>query len=197
MTSILVKALGDLLQVKLHNDISGKDEWYKENQPKAWQQAREALSLYSQSEGKTKEEILDGLNITTPLNELEGQEIYSREEVLAAMEEYTQQFQSKENEGKQAGVFVKASERMPEYNKLVNGKLNGRPALVKNSNLAKGYMTANGNLERIVFIEWLDESIESGERGEVERLKGEIERLKEKIEILEIGNKRVDINSPF
>ncbi len=60
-----------------------------------------------------------------------------------------------------AGIWVKASERLPEHKKQVNGRLQGRPAIVSNSKLVDGYVTANGNLEPVNLVEWLDESVAS------------------------------------
>lgn len=57
----------------------------------------------------------------------------------------------------QKPIWVKASERLPEVKKQVNGKLKGNPAIIYNNKLVDGYITANGNLERIEDIEWLDE----------------------------------------
>lgn len=51
---------------------------------------------------------------------------------------------------------IKVSERLPEYNKEVNGILQGKAALVKNTKLVKGYVTANGNLEPENLVEWLE-----------------------------------------
>jgi hypothetical protein len=57
-----------------------------------------------------------------------------------------------------AGVWVSCVDRLPEKMKQVNGRLNGRPAIVCNSRLVDGFVTANGNLERCKDVEWLDES---------------------------------------
>lgn len=38
-----VKALHFLVEVKEHKDKYGKDEWYNDAQPMAWEQARKAL----------------------------------------------------------------------------------------------------------------------------------------------------------
>jgi hypothetical protein len=54
--------------------------------------------------------------------------------------------------------WIEASERLPELRKQVYGKLQGRLVIVENSNLVEGYITANGNLEPVNLIEWLDES---------------------------------------
>lgn len=53
--------------------------------------------------------------------------------------------------------WVKANERLPEKGKYLNGKLQGRPVIVCNSNLVEGYITANGNLEPVNLVEWLEE----------------------------------------
>lgn len=55
--------------------------------------------------------------------------------------------------------FVKCTEGLPPYNKPICGKLKGRPAIVTNSKLVEGFVSANGNLERIEDVEWLDESL--------------------------------------
>jgi len=39
----LKKALLFLIEVKDHKDANGKDDWYKDAQPMAWEQARKAL----------------------------------------------------------------------------------------------------------------------------------------------------------
>jgi len=39
------KALYFLVEVKDHKDAHGKDEWYNDAQPMAWEQARVALGL--------------------------------------------------------------------------------------------------------------------------------------------------------
>ncbi len=69
-----------------------------------------------------------------------------------------QNFQKFQSEQKPSGVWVKASERLPEKGKIYNGKLNGKPAIVWESKLLDGYVTANGNIERVTDVEWLDES---------------------------------------
>lgn len=38
------KVLKKLVHLKDHKDLFGKDEWYKENQPKAWEEARKAIA---------------------------------------------------------------------------------------------------------------------------------------------------------
>jgi len=89
------------------------------------------------------------------------------------------------NEGKQAGVMAKHIEMMKTALLIVT-ELGEEQA-------ASAIQSCIDNAELLLY----EQPTESGERGEVERLKGEIERLKDKIEILEVGNKRVDINSPF
>lgn len=41
----LEKAIEFLLEVKAHKDEYGKDKWYKDAQPIAWQQAKDALKI--------------------------------------------------------------------------------------------------------------------------------------------------------
>lgn len=41
----LEKALEFLIEVKEHKDKYGKDEWYNDAQPMAWEQARTALKI--------------------------------------------------------------------------------------------------------------------------------------------------------
>lgn len=62
--------------------------------------------------------------------------------------------------------WVKASERLPESKKLYCGKLKGKPALVSDWNLRKGWISVNNNLERIEDVEWLDESESIIPKGE-------------------------------
>jgi len=38
-----LRSLRDLVEVKKHKDRHGKDEWYKDAQPMAWEQARKVL----------------------------------------------------------------------------------------------------------------------------------------------------------
>lgn len=81
-------------------------------------------------------------------------------------------------QGKEGGVWVKASEELPEKRKRINGRLNGVPAIVENSNLIEGYMSANNHLARIVDVEWLKPLIiEQGNSEEIERLKLIIKEL--------------------
>jgi hypothetical protein len=40
-----LRALDFLVEVKAHKDQYGKDEWYQDAQPIAWEQARDALSI--------------------------------------------------------------------------------------------------------------------------------------------------------
>lgn len=41
----LEKALEFLIEVKNHKDEHSKDEWYKDAQPMAWEQAKAALKI--------------------------------------------------------------------------------------------------------------------------------------------------------
>lgn len=52
---------------------------------------------------------------------------------------------------------VSATKELPELNKQVCGFLQDRPAIVSNSNLVDGYVTANGNLEPKNLVEFLKE----------------------------------------
>lgn len=54
---ILIDALEFLLEVKSHKDIAGKDAWYNANQPRAWEQATEALAAASQSTDKENKDV--------------------------------------------------------------------------------------------------------------------------------------------
>lgn len=76
--------------------------------------------------------------------------------------------------------WVKASERLPPLMKKVCGKANDRPAVVENTNISLGFVTANGHLERVANIEWLDESQSPDlESADIADLKIEIEGYKE------------------
>lgn len=67
--------------------------------------------------------------------------------------------------------FVKCTEGLPPYNKPICGKLKGRPAIVTNSKLVEGFVSANGNLERMEDVEWLDESLPGKEEVYINGLK--------------------------
>lgn len=54
--------------------------------------------------------------------------------------------------------FIKCSDRLPDDRNDYNGRLSGRPAIVHDWKLAKGYVTANGHLEKVEDVEWLDET---------------------------------------
>lgn len=45
---VLFDALTDLIILKNHKDIAGKDPFYESEQPKAWKKAKEAIAAYKQ-----------------------------------------------------------------------------------------------------------------------------------------------------